>query len=126
MLVTAHGKVKLANAGLERQALALSAAPGPAAAHAAEVEAQMVQDIWRVGCVMVEMATGSYPADWFVRGSISADDVPRIPAHFSEEAHSFVRRSFDQSSEQTVENMLRHDFLQMSSPRATTAPGENR
>lgn len=75
-------------------------------------------DIWAVGCVVAEMATGS-PA-WRccnVAGLLFrigiGEEVPEVPGNLSEEGKDFVRRCFvkNPSNRWTAEMLLNHPFI---------------
>ncbi|XP_075499641.1 mitogen-activated protein kinase kinase kinase 20 [Primulina tabacum] len=75
-------------------------------------------DIWAVGCVVAEMATG-YPA-WQcsdVAGLLFrigiGEEVPEVPGSLSEEGKDFVRRCFvkNPSNRWTAKMLLNHPFI---------------
>lgn len=75
-------------------------------------------DIWAVGCVVAEMATGS-PA-WRcsnVTGLLFrigiGEEVPEVPGNLSEEGKDFVRRCFVKNpiNRWTAEMLLNHPFI---------------
>ncbi|XP_073057898.1 mitogen-activated protein kinase kinase kinase 20-like [Primulina eburnea] len=75
-------------------------------------------DIWAVGCVVAEMATGSpawrcsdVPGLLFRIGI--GEEVPEIPGNLSAEGKDFVRRCFvkNPSNRWTAEMLLNHPFI---------------
>lgn len=51
-------------------------------------------DVWSLGLSLVEVAGGKYPYEsdnMFAQlKAIIDEEPPKLPAHFSEEAHSFI------------------------------------
>ncbi|KVG99933.1 Protein kinase, ATP binding site-containing protein, partial [Cynara cardunculus var. scolymus] len=84
-------------------------------------------DVWALGCVVIEMATGSNP--WpEVNDPVSAlyrigfsGDLPAFPRWLSAEATDFLTKSLKRDAKErwTTEQLLRHPFVDNSNPDFT-------
>ncbi|WOK92552.1 hypothetical protein Cni_G01243 [Canna indica] len=82
-------------------------------------------DVWSLGCVVAEMATGRPAWAGLLDGGHAAwgllfkigfnDELPEIPTGFSEEGKDFLRRCFVKKPEKrwTTEMLLQHPFIAM-------------
>ncbi len=88
-------------------------------------------DIWSIGCVVVEMATGKLPWSEFdnefqIMYQLGSKVTPRVhpPEALSEEGHDFIKRCFIFSPEERwkATHLLDHTFVKvcMLSPRGGT------
>lgn len=74
-------------------------------------------DIWSLGCLIVEMFTGTHPFPEFSQMQaifkIGTSATPTIPAECSEEAKEFLGQTFeiDFNKRPTAEELLKHPFL---------------
>lgn len=74
-------------------------------------------DIWSLGCLIVEMFTGTHPFPEFSQMQaifkIGTSATPTIPAECSDEAKEFLRQTFeiDFYKRPTAEELLNHPFL---------------
>ncbi|CAG9313767.1 unnamed protein product [Blepharisma stoltei] len=76
-------------------------------------------DVWSLGCLVVEMATGKPP--WFYKTNpiavfmhvCSTNNPPELPEELSEECKDFVKECFqrDPSKRANVYKLLRHPFI---------------
>ncbi|KAK1440077.1 hypothetical protein QVD17_05902 [Tagetes erecta] len=76
-------------------------------------------DVWAVGCVVIEMATGFNP--WpDVNDPVSglyrigySGDVPLFPVYFSDEGKDFLKKCLERNEEErwTVKQLLQHPFV---------------
>ncbi|TPX43001.1 hypothetical protein SeMB42_g04896 [Synchytrium endobioticum] len=75
-------------------------------------------DIWSVGCVMLEMMTGSHP--WANFDEIQAmwklgegKSAPPLPEDLSHQAHDFLSKGFiiDPEQRPTATDLIEHEFL---------------
>ncbi|CAG9324713.1 unnamed protein product [Blepharisma stoltei] len=76
-------------------------------------------DIWSLGCLVVEMATGKPP--WYYKTNpiavfmhvCSTTDLPELPPELSDEAKDFIKECFkrDPSHRSNVHKLLRHPFI---------------
>jgi len=81
-------------------------------------------DIWSVGCVMIEMATGKPPWNQFSQEIAamfhiaSTTEPPVAPAWLSPEAHEFLTLCFNRDAVQrpSVEELLQHAFITKADP----------
>ncbi|CAO3692575.1 unnamed protein product [Umbelopsis ramanniana] len=74
-------------------------------------------DVWSLGLSLVEVAGGKYPYEndnMFAQlKAIIDEEPPKLPAHFSEEAHSFMSDCLrkDATQRPTYSQLLQHPFI---------------
>ena len=80
-------------------------------------------DIWSIGCVVVEMATGKLPwseydNQWQIMFQLGNGTTPRVhpPDALSDEGHDFLKRCFIFNSEERWRaiHLLDHPFVKVS------------
>lgn len=84
------------------------------------------EDIWSLGCVIVQMATGDVPFPHYKSGAkvmsmlkdIGSGVSPDVPPALSERGKDFVRRCFepDAAKRWTAAQLQRHDFVTHAAP----------
>lgn len=77
-------------------------------------------DIWSVGCVVIEMATGKRPWPEYdssvqIMFRVGMGQRPTTPARLSEEGHEFLEMSFvhDRHARATAAQLLDHAFIKV-------------
>ncbi|XP_069173757.1 mitogen-activated protein kinase kinase kinase 4 isoform X4 [Procambarus clarkii] len=77
-------------------------------------------DVWSVGCVVIEMATGKRPWPEYdssvqIMFRVGMGESPTIPKQLSEEGHEFLAGCFvhDPKSRSTVAQLLDHTFVKV-------------
>ncbi|KAJ1520155.1 hypothetical protein ONE63_004371 [Megalurothrips usitatus] len=77
-------------------------------------------DIWSVGCVVVEMASGKRPwaeldSNYQVMFKVGMGETPAIPPSLSEEGYDFVDQCLQHDPQQraTAADLLHHTFLKV-------------
>ncbi|CAB4056133.1 MAP3K4 [Lepeophtheirus salmonis] len=97
-------------------------------------------DIWSIGCVVVEMATGNIPwhelaSDYQILYKVGMGGSPSPPEHMSHEGKNFLTLCFKHNpkARATAEDLLIHPFLKvyeedenLSLPMFTSLPEKNR
>ncbi|KAF2832808.1 Ssk2-type MAP kinase [Ophiobolus disseminans] len=77
-------------------------------------------DVWSLGCVILEMATGRRPwasmdNEWAIMYHIAQGDPPQLPAHdqLSESGIDFLKKCFerDPSKRASAAELLQHDWI---------------
>jgi len=133
ILLDTTGRLKLADFGMASKILAgtnrgTTGLAGTSYWMAPEVVRQQSfgkpADIWSVGCVMVEMATGKPPWNQFSQEVAamfhiaSTTEPPVAPAWLSPEAHEFLTLCFNRDAAQrpSVEDLLQHAFITKADP----------
>ncbi|XP_073157210.1 mitogen-activated protein kinase kinase kinase 20-like [Henckelia pumila] len=126
ILLGSDGGVKVADFGLAKKAGGCVVSRGELRGTPLYMSPEMVcsgeqgppADIWAVGCVVAEMATGSPVwqcsdvAELLFNIGIG-EEVPDVPGNLSEEGKEFVRRCFvkNPSKRWTAEMLLNHPFI---------------
>ncbi|CAB79544.1 putative NPK1-related protein kinase [Arabidopsis thaliana] len=122
VLVEENGVLKIADMGCAKS-VDKSEFSGTPAFMAPEVargeEQRFPADVWALGCTMIEMMTGSSP--WPELNDVVAamykigfsGESPAIPAWISDKAKDFLKNCLkeDQKQRWTVEELLKHPFL---------------
>ncbi|WOL17539.1 mitogen-activated protein kinase kinase kinase YODA-like [Canna indica] len=126
------GGVKIADFGLAKK-IGDAAASGDASMRgtplymspesATRSEHGAAADVWSVGCVVAEMASGRPPWKCSGEGGVwelvvrigHGDEVPEIPSELSEEGKDFLRWCFvkDPAKRWTAEMLLQHPFMEI-------------
>ncbi|XP_063864103.1 mitogen-activated protein kinase kinase kinase 4-like isoform X1 [Scylla paramamosain] len=77
-------------------------------------------DVWSVGCVVIEMATGKRPWPEYdssvqIMFRVGMGQSPTIPKHLSEEGHEFLASCFihDPKKRATTAQLLDHTFVKV-------------
>ncbi|MPC13303.1 Mitogen-activated protein kinase kinase kinase 4 [Portunus trituberculatus] len=77
-------------------------------------------DVWSVGCVVIEMATGKRPWPEYdssvqIMFRVGMGQSPTIPSHLSEEGHEFLTSCFihDPKKRATTAQLLDHTFVKV-------------
>lgn len=77
-------------------------------------------DIWSVGCVVIEMATGKRPwyeleSNYAIMFKVGMGEVPPAPPTLSEEGQAFLSHvlQHDPKQRETAANLLEHNFLKV-------------
>ncbi|WOL12657.1 mitogen-activated protein kinase kinase kinase A-like [Canna indica] len=126
VLVCSGGRAKIADFGCARRADAegerecFKGTPMFMAPEVARGEEQGAPaDVWALGCMVIEMATGRPP--WpLVSDAVAAlhriafsDDVPEFPSWIADEGKDFLSRCLkrDAGERWTAEQLLRHPFV---------------
>jgi serine/threonine protein kinase len=75
-------------------------------------------DIWSLGCLIIEMATGTHPwvdlKDYFsLCRAVSSQQIPDIPDHLSEQCKDFIRQClrYNKAERPNVQELLAHPFI---------------
>ena len=128
ILLFADGSAKISDFGLSKEKDAktskfqLRGTPlyiAPESVKANEYEAPC--DVWALGCVVAEMATGKTAWDhspastiWTLLKRIAGDEeIPEIPRELSEEGRDFLRKCFVKNPRErwTARQLLSHPFV---------------
>nr|CAH0104726.1 unnamed protein product [Daphnia galeata] len=77
-------------------------------------------DIWSVGCVVIEMATGKRPwyeleSNYAIMFKVGMGEVPPTPPTLSEEGQAFLSHllQHDPKQRESAANLLEHNFLKV-------------
>ena len=78
-------------------------------------------DIWSLGCVVIELATGNHAWSDQVHSNhyalmyriATGDNVPTIPSHLSPEAQDFISQCLQRNpaARPSIQELARHPFL---------------
>ena len=75
-------------------------------------------DIWSLGCLIIEMATGMHPwvnlKDFFsLCRAVSSQQIPEIPDHLSDHCKDFIRQClrYCKTNRPNVQDLLQHSFI---------------
>mmetsp|Transcript_36955 Transcript_36955/g.95830 ORF Transcript_36955/g.95830 Transcript_36955/m.95830 type:complete len:324 (-) Transcript_36955:92-1063(-) len=125
-LVTAEGRVKMADFGIAADLLSTAAAAATFVGTVVYMSPERIRgerysypaDVWSFGLLVIEAATGVYPffgvsGQWDLMMRVINGDVPALDGRFSDELRHFVGLCMQKAPEDraTVDQLLHHPFI---------------